>query len=368
MALHAGRVRVVHLVLSLGVGGLEKVVMDLARFMARDRFECRVLCLREKGAQAIRLEAAGIPVESLNCPELPKVRTLLRLIQRLRELQPQVLHTHNPGPHLFGALAAPAVWIRVLVHTKHGRNQPRRPLAVMVNRLAALLSNCIVAVSEGTELVARRVERIPERKLHVIHNGIDPSGFPSRVQRSATPGCRAIHVARLQRIKDQPTLLHAARLVVDAEPGFRLDIVGDGPDRADLTALVEKLGLGGHVRFLGQRDDVANLLAGADLFVLSSVSEGVPMTLLEAMAAGLPAVVTDVGGNREIVVPRETGFVVPPQSPTALADAIVKIMRDPAMAQRMGEASRRRVEADFDVRQVVARYQALYCKLLGRSL
>ncbi len=361
-----GRVRVVHLVLALEVGGLEKVVLNLARLAAQDAFEPRVICLREPGALAPQFAALGVPVESLDCPDLPKGRTLFRLIQRLRRLRPHVVHTHNPGPHLFGAVAARATGVPVVIHTKHGRNQPGRARAVAWNRLASSLSDCVVSVSHATAAVARGVERVPERKLRVIHNGIDLAAFPTRTPPggTATP---AIHVARLQRIKDQPTLLKAVRLVVDAEPDFRLDLVGDGPARAELQALAKELGLTGHVRFLGERDDVSALLSAASVFVLSSLSEGVPLTLLEAMATGLPAVVTDVGGNREIVMPGETGLLVPPGSPPALAEAIRTLWTHPDQARRFGAAGRRRVEEAFDIRHVAARYESLYRELLDRK-
>lgn len=361
-----GRVRVVHLVLALEVGGLEKVVLNLARLAAPDAFEPHVICLREPGALAPQFAALGVPVESLDCPDLPKGRTLFRLIQRLRRLRPHVVHTHNPGPHLFGAAAARATGVPVVVHTKHGRNQPGRARAVAWNRLASALSDGIVCVSEATADVARRVERVPRRKLRVIRNGIDLAAFPARPQPGGA-AAPAIHVARLQRIKDQPTLLKAVRLVADAEPGFRLDIVGDGPDRAALQALTKELGLTGHVRFLGERADVSALLSSASLFILSSLSEGVPLTLLEAMATGLPAVVTDVGGNREIVVPGETGLLVPPGNPAALAEAIRTLWTDPDQARRLGAAGRRRAEKEFDMRRVAARYESLYRELLDRK-
>jgi hypothetical protein len=151
--------------------------------------------------------------------------------------------------------------------------------------------------------------------------------------------------------------LRAAQIVADAVPGFCLDVVGDGASRPELLALTEELKLGGNVRFLGARNDVNTLLAGADLFVLSSISEGIPMTLLEAQAAGLPAVVTDVGGNREVVIHGETGLLVPPRSPEALAESMLLLLRDPNRARLMGEAGRRRVEALFDARGTAAKYE-----------
>jgi sugar transferase (PEP-CTERM/EpsH1 system associated) len=359
-----GRVRVVHLVSSLNIGGLEMVVLNLARYHDQARFDVRVLCLQEKGALAPRVEALGVPVESLDCPDLARGRTVLRLTRRLSALRPHVIHTHNPNPHVFGSVAAWGAGVAVLVHTKHGRNYPDQFRAVLMNRLATCLSSCIVPVSEDAAQVARDVERVPRGKLLVIRNGIDLARFPAACRPRAATACRAIHVARLHPVKDQATLLRATRRVVDAEPGFRLDVVGDGPAGKDVQALADELGLSGHVRFLGFRDDVADLLAEADFFVLSSVTEGISLTLLEAMATGLPVVATDVGGNREVVAHGRTGLLVPARSPEPLAEAILRLVRNPETTRQMGAAARRRVEQEFDLRRVVARYEQLYLALL----
>ncbi len=361
-----GRVRVAHLVLSLQVGGLEKVVLDLARHADRATFDTCVLCLRASGPAPPRFERSGVSVHSLGLSELRRGHTLFRLIRWLLRVRPDVLHTHNPTPHLYGALAACAAGVPVLVHTKHGRNYPESLRAVAWNRLASCLSDRIVAVSEDAAAVARRVEHVAGRKITVIRNGIDLAEFPPPGSRTWGRG-PAIHIARLIDLaKDQTTLLRAARLVAEREPGFQLLIVGDGPDRERLTALAEELRLGGHVQFLGFRGDVSALLGTADLFVLSSVTEGISLTLLEAMAAGLPIVATDVGGNREVVVPDQTGLLVPARSPEALAEAMLRVLRDPDRARRMGAAGRQRVEDEFSLGRMVTEYGQLYLSLLSK--
>jgi sugar transferase (PEP-CTERM/EpsH1 system associated) len=363
------RVRVVHLVRSLQVGGLERVVLDLARHADAQTFDPCVLCLQDGGPLRERFEALGVAVHSLDLRELRKGPTLLRLVRWLRQAQPQVLHTHNPTPHLFGALAAWPAGVPVLVHTKHGRNYPESRRAVAWNRLASWFSDRVVPVSADSAEVARQIERVPPRKVQVILNGIDLADFPAPAGPRPKPGKRVVHVARLIDVtKDQTTLLRAARLVADREPDFRLTIVGDGPDRAPLTALAADLGLQGHVHFLGYRSDVAALLGSADLFVLSSLSEGISLTLLEAMAAGLPVVATAIGGNREVVVPGQTGLLVPARSPAALAEALLALLRGPEQARRMGIAGRRRVEEQFSLGRMVAQYEDLYLSLLrGRG-
>jgi sugar transferase (PEP-CTERM/EpsH1 system associated) len=357
-------IRVVHLVAALNIGGLEMVVLDLVRF-ADCRFRLHVLCLDDRGALAPRFEALGVAVESLDAGNRGRGKTLLRLIGRLAELRPDVLHTHNPRPHLLGVIAGRAAGVPVVVHTKHGRNYPERRRAVLLNRLAAQFTDRVVPVSADAGQVARQIEHVPAGKVHVIRNGIDLARFLPAPQCNGSR--RLIHVARLDPIKDQATLLRAVRLIASVMPEVRLDIVGDGSARPALEQLTDSLQLRGHVRFLGFRSDVSECLAQADLFVLSSLKEGISLTLLEAMATGLPIVATDVGGNREVVSHGETGLLVPAQSPELLAAAIQTILGQPELARRMGAAGRQRVEAQFDLRQVVRQYEEMYVALLRRK-
>lgn len=367
MARSDGPVRVAHLVSTLHIGGLEMVVYDLARQRDRSTFDVRVICLGALGDLAPRFAALGVPVESLGWSGQGRARVALRLARRLRALRTDVLHTHNPDPHHIGTLARVMARVPVLVHTKHGRNYPKRPRAVAANRWASRWTDRIVPVSDDAARVAIEIERVAPTKVGVIHNGVDLAQYEVPRRPTSGPMLRAVHVARLNRIKDQPTLLHAARIVLDAVPEFRLDLVGDGERRAELEALHAELGLGDRVRFLGFRDDIQRILAESDLFVLSSLSEGISITLLEAMAAGLPVVATRVGGNPEVVVDGVTGRLVPERNPEALAAAVLDLVRGPEAARRMGAAGRRRVEDEFDLRCVARRYEDLYLALFTRG-
>src|SRR5207248_2205806 len=170
----------------------------------------------------------------------------------------------------------------------------------------------------------------------------------------------AVLVARLSPEKDIATLLQAVALIAKKTPGFRLEIAGDGPCKPELLRLANQLGIETNVTFLGEVRDVAALLAKARLFVLSSLTEGISLTLLEAMARGLPVVTTRVGGNPEVVVEGETGLLVPPRAPAELAAAMVHLLRSPDTRRRMGQAGRCRVEQHFDVRRMVAEYEGHY--------
>lgn len=359
--------RVVHVVTSLAIGGLEKVVLDLVRYRTRDVFGARVICLDASGTLQQGFAELGVPVESIGTTGSVPAR-ILKLARRLRQLRPHVLHTHNPQAHLHGTLAARLAGVPVVIHTRHGRQYlGRQPLAA-ISRLASRWTSEFVAVSDDAASLARETERVPEEKLRVIRNGVDLDRFDARTKRPRAIAGRAITVGRLDPIKDQATLLRAVRRVVNLAPDFELDLVGDGPCRADLEALSRSLELGSHVRFLGYRENVGALLALSDFFVLSSISEGLSLALLESMAAGLPAIATDVGGNREVVVSGETGYLVPARSPEALAGAMTTLLASTSEVVRMGAAARRRIESHFNVRSVVAQYERMYATSLGHDL
>jgi sugar transferase (PEP-CTERM/EpsH1 system associated) len=356
---------VVHLVTTLNTGGLERVVLDLVRHADRSRVNVHVVCLVESGDLHEEFVATGVVPHALGLRGGTLASRALRLARHLRTMDAHVLHTHNSGPHVVGALAAVLARVPVLVHTKHGRNYVDRPRAVLANRIASHLSSKIVAVSHDAAEVARHVEKAPERLVTVVHNGVDLEAFGAhRPVRTGKSSFRAIHVARLNKVKDQFTLLRAARIVADQEPEFSLSIVGDGPARDDLERLHRELDLGGRVNFLGMRTDVAALLAEADFFVLSSVSEGISLTLLEAMAAELALVATDVGGNREVVDHEQTGLLVPASNSEALAAAMLQVVRNPLTCRQWGAAGREKVERQFNIRRVVEEYQRLYLELL----
>ncbi|HRP06992.1 MAG TPA: glycosyltransferase [Gemmatimonadales bacterium] len=357
---------VVHLVSTLGVGGQEMVILSLVEHIDRSKFRPVVMALHESGPVGAKIQSLGVEVETVGVPGLTGIPLVRRLAARLEARKVDVLHTHNPAPHQHGAAARLVTRIPGLVHTKHGRNNFATRTRRWAEQLAGRLTDVVVAVSHDSAEVARRIDRVPRHKLRVIHNGIAVDRLPrATVGRGGRPP-RAVHVARLNRIKDQPTLLRAVRRVVDAIPEFRLDVVGDGPMDPIVRSLAAELGIEHAVSFNGMQDDIRPWLADADVFVLSSLSEGVSITLLEAMAAGLPAIATDVGGNREVVVSGETGLLVPPGNPELLAAAMIELLRDPLRAALLGAHGRERVATEFNIDRTVAEYEAIYIELLSR--
>jgi glycosyltransferase involved in cell wall biosynthesis len=351
------RKSVVHVTLGLGVGGQEKLLVEFARHADRARFDLRVVSLGGRGTLAPELEACGVPVEALAEPDGLRPGIVLRLAGLFRRWRADVVHTHDNRPLVYGAPAARLARVPQVIHTKHyGRIAHIGRRQALLEAAAARLSDRFICVSRDSATAAI-AQGVPARKVGAIWNGIDLARF---AYVGPCPGGPAVLVARLSPEKDIATLLRAAALVARAEPGFRLEIAGNGPCLLELQQLAGELGLGERVRFLGEVRDVPGLLARASLFVLSSLTEGISLTLLEAMARGLPVVATRVGGNPEVVADGETGLLVPPGKLEILAEAVLQLWRDPGRGRKLGLAGRRRVEANFAVRGMVSRYEALY--------
>lgn len=350
------RLCVVHVSPSLDMGGLEKLLVEFARLVDRERFTLRFVGLGCRGVLADDIEACGWPATALDEPEGLHPGLVFRLARRLRRWRADVLHTHDDRAHLYGTFAGRLARVPRIVHTRHGRSPDVSRRQKILLTTAARMIDHFVCVSEDSARLAVQ-QGIPPGRVRTICNGIDVRRFPYV---GPHPNGPAVVVARLSPEKGIETLLHATTLVVRADPAFQLEIAGDGPSMISLRKTMVELGLEGHVRFLGQVRDVSALLARAGLFVLSSLSEGISLTLLEAMASGLPVVTTRVGGNPEVVADGENGFLVPPQDPRALADALLRLRRDREACVRMGEIGRRDVETKFDIRRMVSEYEMLY--------
>ncbi len=344
--------------MSLETGGLERLLVDFSRFHDRRRFAMQFVALSGDGQPATDIRAAGCSARVLNDSlKIHKLSTVIELAKLLRSEQIQIVHTHNTYAHFYGALAAKLAGVAVVVNTQHGRGCGKGWKARWQFRMANWLTQHVIGVSHDAARLCRREDPSSADKISTIWNGINLDRF---AYRWPTIEPTAISIARLSADKDFPTLLKAVPLVLPHVPDFRLRIVGDGPERATLERLIDELSLREHVELLGERHDVPDLLAKSGFFVSSSRSEGLSLTLLEAMAVGLPVVTTSVGGNPEIVVEGHTGRLVPDHNPAALADAIVEMCKEREAWVAMGLLGRKRVEQHFEVRQMVALYEAMY--------
>jgi glycosyltransferase involved in cell wall biosynthesis len=356
-----------HVVLSLDVGGLERVVATLARAQHASGARVVVYCLDRAGALAGPLPAAGVPVRTVE----RRMRgvdagAVLRLARMLRADGVGVVHCHNHGAMIYAAVAARLAQSTQVVYTVHGAKTSQRKATARFLKLGLVRE--VVFVSGDARDTARAAGLGGDERVHTVVNGVDTSSFEgasdgTRVRRelsiaSDAPVCGI--VARLTPAKDHVTLLDAMVRLRASHPRLHCLVVGDGELRGDLERETRARALNDVVHFLGARGDIADCLAAIDVFVLSSVTEGLAMTLLEAMAAGKPIVATRVGGNPEAIDDGTTGLLVPPGDPAALAAAVAELLDDPARAGRMGAAGRARVRQKFSLEAMVAGYAAIY--------
>jgi glycosyltransferase involved in cell wall biosynthesis len=355
------RIRVIHVSVGLNMGGMEKLLVEFARHADRSRFDLKFVGLTTKGEAARQIEELGWPVTTLGISPGVKPAVFVQLVRLFRQAEANIVHTHNTKPLLYAVPAAHLAGVGQIIHTRHGQNYGITRRQHYLLDFMAVWADRIVSVSNnGMKLTL--APKLPGERIVTIENGIDLSLFPASIPQPAGP---IVFVGRLSPEKDIATLLRAVAIAIGQEPTIRLHVAGAGPCLSELQTLSEELGISRHVEFLGQTNDVAGLLAGASMFALSSITEGISLALLEAMSRGLPVVATAVGGNTEVVVDGETGLLVPPQSPAELAAAILTLYRQPDLARQMGALGRKRVEARFDSRMMVARYESLY--LSGQS-
>jgi glycosyltransferase involved in cell wall biosynthesis len=355
----SGPLRVLFVVPDLGVGGAERHVVTLAPALDPARFAVSVVCIGEPGALFDGLAATGVPATALDRRRNPAA-ALAGLVRVMRRQRPDVVITRGYNAEALGRAAAVLARVPRSVIWVHncGDVTPRGRVRGLVDRLLDPFTSAYYGVAEGQRPYMRDELGYRDGKIEVIHNGVDPARIPARpptrdaalaAELGLPPDAPVIGiVAVLRPEKDHATLLRAVRLVVDELPGAKLLVVGDGPERARLEALTAELGLAGSVVFAGTRSDVPAVLGLLDVVALSSYTvECFPMALLEAMAAGLPAVGTAVGGVPEMVEDGVTGHVVPARDPHALAIALVKLLSDAQRAAAMGRAGRDRVRTRF---------------------
>jgi glycosyltransferase involved in cell wall biosynthesis/GT2 family glycosyltransferase len=366
-----GRPRLLHLVTVSEWGGAQAYVLALARGL-RGQYDVTVGCA-PGGPLVPRVRAEGIrtvEIPGLVRPPRPLVDlvTLGGLARWMRRERFTVVHCHSTKAGLLGRFAARIAGVPGILFTVHGWPHTGwwhpilRSAYTLSERWAARISTAVICVSEHDRQKALGMRIAAPDRLAVIHNGIAPARW-AQASRPANPSGAGVvvSVARLTDQKDPVTLLRAWKQV----PGpHRLRLAGGGPLRPALEAMVRQEGLTGRVDLLGERDDVPQILSGADLFALSSRWEGLPFAIIEAMMSGLAVVATEVDGVPELVVDGETGLLVPPGDPDALAGALARLLSDPVLCRQMGEAGRRRALERFTESRMLEETARLYARVL----
>jgi glycosyltransferase involved in cell wall biosynthesis len=360
------------------VAGAEVLIRETIHRLG-PAIEPSVFCLDKVGPIGDLLRSEGVLVECLNRKPGWDFSVAWRLAKRYRERRIEVIHAHQYTPFFYAALSRMYGLGRCrLVFTEHGRHFPDvvSPLRRAANRLMLQhAATSVTACSDFSALALCRMDGFAGSRIDVIRNGIDLSRYPVKEDRQPLrlrlglrPERRYILcVARFHPVKDHATLIDAFAGLCRAIPDVDLLLAGDGPLRLDLQRAIDQRGLASRVQFLGIRFDVPALLTAVDMFTLTSISEAASLTVIEAMASAKPMVVTNVGGNPELVRDGVDGLLFPRGDAASGAKAMVRLLNDPEFARQLGDSARVRARSCFDLDSTVEQYRRIYKRLTGRG-
>lgn len=368
--------RILQVIEGLGVGGAEQLQVILAAYIDRGRYDLRVCSLVPLDESPIirDLRALGVPLSSLGGMRLRDPRYLRRLVALLRTQRIDVVHTHLRNAHVLGVLAG-ALTRRPVVCTLHNISETSSGAGSLLHATQARAlrwgARVVIACAPEVAVAAGAHLHLPPSKVVVVPNGIDIRAYEHLDRRAVETrrrellggrgGPLLVSIGNVRDQKGHQYLVQATPRLLDAFPGARVVIVGPESNNVEtVRARIRALGLEGQVLLAGERRDIPEILAAADLFVLPSLWEGLPLALLEAMAAGTPVVATPVGGVVGVVQDGITARLVPPADADALADALLDLLRQPDQAHRLARAARAHVRAHYGGDAWAQRLQAIY--------
>jgi len=370
------KIKVLHVVLSLGTGGLENGVINIVNGIDRDKFEIDVVCLFDSGALAKRISNSETNVYFQSKTKNSIAASVLFVRKLCRINQYDIIHTHGWATLLAGYLATRLLFnAPIILNGEHGtlyfsRLRQRLTLRYLFNRVALNLS---VSMALSNEICRRY--RIPKENFKVIHNGVNSRLFqPDAKLRNVTRKSISLaendlllgSVGRLVEVKNYPSLIRAFSIILEECPAAKLLLVGDGPEEQNLRNLAEELDVSTRVIFLGRRDNVAALMSILDVFILPSFREGMSNTVLEAMSSGLPVVTTNTGGNPEIVAHGETGYLFEVDDIDGLAGRLKLLLSSDATRRKIGANAREYILSNHSLEVMVSNYENTYQQLLEK--
>jgi glycosyltransferase involved in cell wall biosynthesis len=358
-------IRIMFAINTLERGGSERQLVELATGLDRARFAPSVVCVVSGGPLADELATADIPVAVFRART---VSGLVALVAHTRRLAPDIVHAFLFGSNVIGTFAATIARVPVVITSRRSLSffKDGRPHYDLLQGIANRFTDVVVSNSEAVRMDTIRRERLDPAKIRVIPNGVnlerlgkdgDAAALRAELLREGS-GPLVVVVANLIQYKGLDYFVDAWRDVLKRLPQARAVVVGEGPERHSLESKAADISHG--LRFIGSRNDVPAILTAADLLVQSSLEEGMPNAVLEAMAVGRAVVATAVGGTVEVVENERTGHLVPPKDSRALAESIVRVLQDSDLRQAYGSAGRRRIEGDFSLAAMVASYSSLY--------
>lgn len=364
---------VCHVLHTLNVGGAEVLAQQIAMKLST-HFRPVFVCLDAMGYLGEQLRSYGLTVEVVERRPGFDYRCARRIAQFMRHQNVQVVHAHQYAPFFYSSFARMFGVRYPILFTEHGRDYPdfRRLKRVYANKVLLGRRDCVVAVGECVRSALIANEGLPRSRVEVLYNGVDAKQFdPQRPSRKRArellnlneDEIGVVQVARLNRLKDYRTATHAMAQVCKVAPNVKYFIVGEGDERATIERTIQDLDLQRQVRMLGLRHDVPHLLEGMDVFLLTSLTEGIPLTVIEAMLAQLPCIATRVGGMEEVVCDGITGHISAANDPDDIAKKILSLIQSSATRLEMGKRGRERAIRLFHSDRMFDEYEHLYTQL-----
>ena len=363
------KIKILHVTFNMGIGGTEQVIRQIIENSDQDRFTHEILCIDGQiGPIGQALKEKSIHIECTQRKAGADLKLVFFIRNLIKQNKVDVLHCHQYTPYFYGVLAAVGLATKV-IFTEHGRFFPDRhhPKRRLINPLLALATDHIIAISKSTADALAEYEYIPRNKIKVIYNGIGEIESKSLDRRALLTeldleeNSRYIGtISRLEPIKNQAMMINAFHKAKQMFPDLKLVLIGDGAKMQDLKKLTISLGIEQDVVFTGFIDNPQRYITLFEIFLLSSFSEGTSMTLLEAMSLSKPCVVTDVGGNSEVIINKESGLVVLDNDVESFSKAIIRLLENKDEQKKFGRAGRAFFEKNFFVQKMISDYQKLY--------
>ena len=359
------KLKVLQVTHDLKVGGLQKLVVDISLNINREKFDIAVCCLRELGPMAECLEANSIPVYQMHQVTNGKTNyfSFMDVFKLLKEQGIDIVHTHNTNPMFDGGLAAILARTPVRIHTDHAREFPDKKRYMVAEKILSFFYDELIAVSEQTKSDLVVYEKINPDKITVIPNGV---GLKQAVntRQSSEPNPKFIigTIGRLCDAKGYEYLIRSVPYLLERTTNFELQIVGDGQLRQFLEKLIDDLDVSEYVKLVGESNDVVAYYDQFDVFVISSIREGLPLVLLEAMANCVPLITTNVGGIPGVVKNRESAYIIQPGDEIALAESVWYAINNTAVSITQAEKAYEIFEENYSIEKMMSGYERIYLK------
>lgn len=368
--------RIMMLSTSIGMGGADQQILDLARSLTAKGYAVQIIAMTPLGPMGLEAQSQGMAIASLNMSRgIPSPIAMVKMLKWVDQWQPDILHSHMFHANLLGRIVRLIKPIPVLIATAHNIKEGKRWRELAYTWTDGLCDLTTQVSRAGVERYIK-IGAVPPTKIKFTPNSVDQQRFfpdPSarkRLRQELQLDHQFVWLAvgRNHPQKDYVNMLKAFAKVCQNTTDTILLIAGDGLINSDLTELTQKLDISSQIKFLGVRRDIPSLMNGVDGYVMSSAWEGMPLVLLEASATGLPLVVTDVGGNRDVVLDQESGFVVPPHDSQALAQAMLRLMSlSEAQRQAMGQKGRSHIQTDHSIEAISRMWEKIYQNLLIKN-